>query len=65
MELEEVLGKRPGPPPTYEVIFRVVADGRTDPTNCLFVPSWQPENVPVILQVDRQALEVRQVAQAT
>ena len=26
MELAEVLGKDPGPPPTYHVIFRVVAD---------------------------------------
>ena len=31
MELEEVLGKRPGSPPSYEVIFRVVAAGRIDP----------------------------------
>ena len=58
MELEEVLGKRPGPPPTYEVIFRVVAAGRNSPS----VPSWQPENV--ILHSCRPAREVRPVAQA-
>ena len=52
MELEEVLEKDPGPPPTYEVIFRVVADGRTDP-NELSVPSWQPEHV--ILRVTLRA----------
>ena len=40
MELVEVLGKDPGPPPTYHVIFRVVADhGRH---SC---PSWLTEKL--------------------
>ena len=40
MELVWVLGKDPGPPPTYHVIFRVVADhGRH---SC---PSWLTEKL--------------------
>ena len=40
MELVRVLGKDPGPPPTYHVIFRVVADhGRH---SC---PSWLTEKL--------------------
>ena len=48
MELDEVVGKRPGPPPTYRVIFRVVAAGRRRSP-----PTWQPENL--ILHVDPNA----------